>query len=60
MADANERVSTKACNNPIYDSLCDKAKRLETDKYNSRKLSMSDPEHQFDNPIYGTNDTENA
>ena len=58
VADTNEQVSTKAYDNPVYGSSSDKAKSDETD--NSRKPSMCDPEHQFDNPIYGTKDTESA
>ena len=53
VADTNGRVSTKAYDNPVYNSSCDKSD--ETDK-----PSISDPERQFDNPIYGTKDTENA
>ena len=56
--ETDEPESSKAYDNPVYGSSSDNAKSVEAD--NSRKSSMCDPEHQFDNPIYATKDTENV
>ena len=52
VAEADEPVTIRKYDNPIYGTHSDKEKVVETD--NSRQLSMPEAEHLFDNPIYAT------
>ena len=64
LQDTEEMETSRTFDNPIYGEQNDKANRRAGGSKQivdqSRLLSMSLPDHEFDNPIYATEETDNA